>query len=415
MALVQPRYRWQVRWDGINYVDITDRLLSVEVRHGAGVGNPDRPTIMSGRGRALMRGTLTDEQRQGRFHMHLFEGDDDDDSIWGGFILAPRQAPGPEPRIWWEIEGHHAERIAQPSSVTIPTQTLAGLFTNDDFWSGATGQTPIIVGGIPDRATIQTDFSGRVGTLWSAFAAIGSYEVTEDNDGRVHLTRLVPSQANIPDTTQTLDNRTTQIYRNVVTRDRADRIRNILVDRGTQIYRNTNSAIQWGARTLEVPGWWSSVSVQSEARAVIDELAELHREHTVTIPLAQQTLAKSRFVGFLNTGSYLYVTLRDPEFNIDINETCIIMERRVSWSQDKPTTITLRLLETGLQPPEPTEETFRRVLEDGSLRLLEDGFDRLLEDAATDVVESFNRLLESGDVRLLEDGSERLLEDALNG
>ena len=419
MALLAPMLFWRVRWDGINYVDITDRLVTVNVRHGAGTGNPDRPTILSGTGRAVMRGLLSDEQRQGRFHMHLFLRDPTDPSveydIWGGFIAAPRQLAGVEPRHVWKIEGHHSEALQQPVNRTIPTRTLAGLFGDDDFWSGTTGQTPIIVGGIPDRATRETTFGGRVGGFWSSMAAIGSYEVSEDHDGDIHFTNHAPALVNIPDSTLSLDSRQTVVYRDVVTRDRADRIRNILVQDGKQLYRNTDSAIAWGARTLEVPGWWASVSLVSEARAVIDSLAQLRREHTVRIPLAQRTAGQIRFVEQLDTGDYLHVRLQDRTFNIDINETCIIMERTVDWSQQAPTVITLRLLETGLTPPQPTEITFYRLLEDGSRRLLEDDSIRLTEDGESVAVVTFRRLLEDGQVRILETGDSRLLEEAVSG
>lgn len=412
MALLQPKLDWRVRWDGVVWTSVTDLLDSVNVRHGAATGNPDRPTILSGTGRAVMRGTLTEAQRSGRYHMHLFLEDPDDPSveydIWGGFIAAPRVIPGVIPRNVWRIEGHHSELLGQPITQTIPTRTLFGIMSDDGFWNQAGGR-PTVVGRIPDRATREFDFSGRVGGFLAVMAATGSWEVTEDHDGDIHMTTTAPTADDIPDTTETLDWRKVAVFRDVVTRDRADRIRNVLLQGDVQLYRNTDSAIAWGARTLEVPSWWASVSLVSEARAVIDSLAELRREHTVRIPLAQRSADAIRFVERLDTGDYLHVSLADPRFNIAINETCIIMERTVEWSQTAPAVIVLRLLETGLVPPEPATDQEFILLEDGSTVLLETSFKLELETSVQPET-GFALLDEEGDALLLEDGSKMLLE-----
>ncbi len=386
-------------------------MESANPRHGASRGNPDRPTVLSGTGRAVMRGELEEEQKSGRFHMHLFMIDPDDESIeydiWGGFIAAPRALPGTIRRNVWEIEGHHTELLQQPIAQTIPTRTLFGIMSDDGFW-GQSGGRPTVVGRIPDRATRQYDFTGRVGGFLAVMAATGSWEASEDHDGDIHYTTTAPTADDIPDDTLRLDGSVT-VYRNVVTRDRADRIRNVLVQGDKQLYRNTASAIAWGARTLEVPSWWASVSVVSEARAVIDSLAQLRREHTVSIPFAQRSAEGVRFVEALDTGDYLHVTLRDPDYGVDIDETCIIMEREVHWDQRTPPYITLRLLETGLTPPKPATEQAFILTEDGFIVLTEDGSKLELEASVT---AGFTLLDEEGDAVLLEDGSRMLLERA---
>ena len=181
MALLQPKLDWRVRWDGVAWTSVTDLLDTVDVRHGAATGNPDRPTILSGTGRAVMRGPLTEAQRSGRFHMHLFLEDPDDPTveydIWGGFIAAPRALPGVITRNVWRIEGHHSELLGQPVRQTIATTLLSTIMADTAIWNKV-GGIPTIVGRIPGRSTREFMYNGRVGGFYATMAAIGSWEVT---------------------------------------------------------------------------------------------------------------------------------------------------------------------------------------------------------------------------------------------
>ena len=102
----------------------------------------------------------------------------------------------------------------------------------------------------------------------------------------------------------------------------------------------------WGIRELDLPFWISSTST-TVVEAQLAGLSEVRNEHSFTL-LLDEPIART-----IDAGDYATLQIRDQPRDIDINEVCLVVGRRLTFGRKQLPKIRLRCLETGVSGPLP--------------------------------------------------------------
>ncbi len=111
----------------------------------------------------------------------------------------------------------------------------------------------------------------------------------------------------------------------------------------------TASIGAWGERQLYLPDWvvGSPSTAQADLDAILAEVSELRREHTIALPVTQPTPALTEALAEIDAGEYATVDIGDTVRQVDISAACLVAGRRVTWQPGKEAEIELRVIETG--------------------------------------------------------------------
>ena len=128
----------------------------------------------------------------------------------------------------------------------------------------------------------------------------------------------------------------------------------------TQVTRRFESQLsrgRWGDRPLDLPPWLANSGLApgqpgaALMQAIIDHLAAPRTYFDVTLPLWQETAAKSAQVAALDYGDYLDLTLADARRGVSIDTVAVVTRRGLSWGVGRVPSVTLRLLEVTTTAP----------------------------------------------------------------
>ena len=334
--------RWEVKWDGTTWDDITPLAHVANVEHGeAAYSNPDRPILLTARGRIVIR-DVPPHGVNARYPIRLVDGST---SVWAGVLSGPSRISGVLPSWEWRLSAADGPRLEREMDRTLPARSVSAMMGDPDFWAYPLGYAPTVVGGLPARSITEHDYAGPVGGFLSHLGLVTSMLICETRSGKVRYVN--PAPTTIPGVLPLIDSGI-RVSHHLTTIDREDRIRNQFIVEGTSrgevVYASDAESVAiWGARPIRMPQWiyWDTTI----ARQLIGQLARLRRQHTITVPTRQPTAAATSTVTTVDAGDYVTVRLVADRLGVHISHTCVIVGRKIRWSQDRPTTITLRLLE----------------------------------------------------------------------
>ena len=132
----------------------------------------------------------------------------------------------------------------------------------------------------------------------------------------------------------------------------------------TRRFQHLLSIAQWGDRPLDLPPWLANSGLApgqpgaALMQGTVDHLAAPRTYHDVTLPLWQETAAKSAQVAALDYGDYVDLTLADARRGVNIDTVAVVTRRGLSWGPGRVPSVDLRLLEvttaTPVTPPPPS-------------------------------------------------------------
>ncbi len=116
---------------------------------------------------------------------------------------------------------------------------------------------------------------------------------------------------------------------------------------GEQAVNNIASQGRWGLQEVVWPVWVTGSGNNARIQADLDDLSAPRTYHDVTLPLWQETAAKSNAIAGLDYGDYLDLGLVDSSRGVDVTAKTVITGRRLEWGATEVPVVRLRCLETG--------------------------------------------------------------------
>lgn len=212
----------EVRWDGTGWVDETARLVDVDVEHGSQArSNPDRPTVMSGRGSLTLIGSRTVEANAGERRVAV-RISHDGVQRWTGWLQEPRPVQGVEQATRWRLVGLLDDQLARHADIDAAPRTVQAWLGEGALWQRLLSR-PVTWTDLPARSLRGLSWSGRLGEFLSRFGAAASAELCERSDGELRMAGVVLAAA--PSATVPVIDGSQMWIDDVTSRDRADRIR----------------------------------------------------------------------------------------------------------------------------------------------------------------------------------------------